>query len=144
FCPSWISPWPNEDDITIRSPLAYNSVYRYAEFNYAPSDKMFAAAATTPFVVPGQSHLTIYKAMPPGYRTFDILPDLFWMSLNPRALSIGNTVTAWPGDVPSPIAMVDTGGGPVFLSDPKGFLNRDWPQPVNNPDWAEPPGSIAC
>ena len=49
----------------------------------------------------------------------EIIPGVEWMSLIPKSLTIGSTQTAWPGDVTAPIAMVDTGGGPVFLSDPK-------------------------
>ena len=138
FGAGWASLWREVGAITMQSPLTYNSDYPYAEFNYAPSDKMFAAEAK-PFVVAGQSHLTMYRTMPSDYLTFDILRDCYWMSLSPRALSIGNTVTAWPGDIPSPIAMVDTGGGPVILSDPKGYVhNRHWPQPVDNPWWTPP------
>jgi hypothetical protein len=43
--------------------------------------------------------------------------------------------------------MIDTGGGPVFLSDPKGYLyNAQWPNPAANPDWTSDtnPPSKAC
>jgi hypothetical protein len=33
--------------------------------------------------------------------------------------------------------VIDTGGGPVQLSDPEGYLlSQDWPDPVAGPDWA--------
>jgi len=33
--------------------------------------------------------------------------------------------------------MVDTGGGPVFLSDPNQYVcTSTWPNPVSNPAWA--------
>jgi hypothetical protein len=38
----------------------------------------------------------------------------------------------------------DTGGGPVFLSDPNGYVYRGtWPEPVANPCWTSP-RSISC
>jgi hypothetical protein len=43
----------------------------------------------------------------------------------------------------SPIAMIDTGGGPIFLSDPNGYLiNTNWPEPVPSPPWTA--GSLSC
>src|SRR5207248_2837302 len=83
------------------------------------------------------SWLTLYKTLPPGYSLFGILPNTEWMSLIPLALSIGTNKTPWPGTATSPIAMVDTGGGPVFLSDPNQYVcTSTWPNPVSNPAWA--------
>jgi hypothetical protein len=74
---------------------------------------------------------------------FDIIPDLGWMALTAKALKIGDTTTPWPGAVSSPIAMIDTGGGPVFLSDPNGYIyGNHWPNPVPNPCWTS--HSIDC
>jgi hypothetical protein len=40
--------------------------------------------------------------------------------------------------------MVDTGGGPVFLSDPNGYIDRtNWPDPVPSPSWTSS-GSVSC
>jgi hypothetical protein len=90
-----------------------------------------AAAAST------SSAIQLYNAIPDGYQMFDIIPGLEWMALVPKSLSIANIATQWPGTVVSPIAMIDTGGGPVYLSDPNGYLYQTaWPSPVNNPDWA--------
>jgi len=65
----------------------------------------------------------------------------------PATFAVGSTATAWPGSIASPIAMVDTGGGPVFLSDPNGVVWREaWPDPVRCPWWtsANPPESKNC
>jgi hypothetical protein len=137
-----ISPWIADAGVTIQSPLSYNAAYPYAEFNYAPAGLMFAAGSNP--LVAGFSSLTLYKTMPAGYQMFDILKDLRWMSLTPQGLSIGGTRTGWPGTLAAPIAMVDTGGGPVFLSDPNGYVFRtNWPQPVPSPPWTSP-GSVSC
>jgi hypothetical protein len=129
-----ISPWPAIGAFTIQSPLSYNTTYPYAEFNYAPAATVMAIGKQPNTV--GGSSLTLYQTMPPGYESFDIIKDCAWMSLIPRALTIGTTKTAWPGDYPSPIAMVDTGGGPVFLSDPEGYIySASWPEKVPSPPW---------
>jgi hypothetical protein len=40
--------------------------------------------------------------------------------------------------------MIDTGGGPVFLSDPENYVyGRTWPDLTTNPDWTSP-DSISC
>ena len=65
------------------------------------------------------------KDMPDGYRhqIFEIVPNQLWMSLRPKRLSIDGKETKWPGKLAaSSIAMVDTGGGPVFLSDPEKYV----------------------
>jgi hypothetical protein len=137
-----ISPWIAQSGITLQAPLSYNPCYAFAEFNYAPAGQVLAAG-TDPTIAEGSS-LTLYKAMPPGYQMFDIIQNLMWMSLVPRSLSIGGTATGWPGTIPSPIAMVDTGGGPVFLSDPNGYVYQtNWPDPVTSPDWTSS-GSVSC
>jgi hypothetical protein len=137
-----ISPWIVQSGITLQAPLSYNPSYPFVEFNYAPAGQVLTAG-TDPNIAEGSS-LTLYKSMPPGYQMFEIVPNLMWMSLIPRSLSIGGTATGWPGTIPSPIAMVDTGGGPVFLSDPNGYVYQtNWPQPVALPDWTSP-DSVSC
>jgi hypothetical protein len=91
------------------------------------------------------STLTLYKAMPPGYQMFDIIKSLPWMSLRPLSLSIGTVKTKWPDLELDSIAMIDTGGGPVFLSDPTNFiLQTDWPNPAPVPDASWLLGSYSC
>jgi hypothetical protein len=137
-----ISPWTSTGGITVQSPLSFDANFAYAEFNYAPAGTVLTAASQ-PNVAQGSS-LTLYRSMPPGYRTFDIIKNLPWMSLRPRALGIGYVETYWPGPRFS-IAMVDTAGGPVFLSDPDGYVYRSrWPDPVQNPGWVSSPGSLFC
>ena len=68
-----------------------------------------------------------------------------WMSLIPTSLTVGDTPTQWPGNVQSPIAMVDTGGGPVFLSDQNGYVyNSMWPQAVACPVWTSTSQQCTC
>jgi hypothetical protein len=67
------------------------------------------------------------------------------MSLIPKSLTVGSTPTRWPGDVTSPIAMVDTGGGPVFLSDPNGYVYKSsWLQAASCPSWTSDSEHCAC
>jgi hypothetical protein len=143
-----VSPWtangwntPSNVNVTMQAPLSYNSPYLFAEIDYAAAATIYGAA-NTPKIASG-SYLNLSKTRPSGYKIFDIIPDLAWMALTAKALTIGNVKTAWPGTVPSPIAMIDTGGGPVFLSDPNGYVYRNrWPDPVGNPDWAS--DSVDC
>src|SRR5712691_8627319 len=62
------------------------------------------------------------------------------MALRPQFLDIGGRRTDWPGKYQTKsIAMVDTGGGPVFLSDPENYLRSlAWPNEISAtlPDWA--------
>jgi hypothetical protein len=118
----------------MQAPLSYNRTYPYVEFNYAPAAQIHGAANL--LRVTFNSSLKIYKTKPLGYKLFDIVPNIEWMSLIPKNLKIGDTTTKWPGAVPSPIAMIDTGGGPVFLSDPNGYVyGAQWPDSVANPSW---------
>jgi hypothetical protein len=147
-----VSPWSangsNTRDglgVTIQSPLSYNTAYPYAEFVYAPAETMFSSTAT-PHVNDG-SLLILHATRPSGFTMLEIIPNLGWMSVVPAAFAIGSTATAWPGSIASPIAMVDTGGGPVLLSDPNGVVWREaWPDPVRCPSWtgANPPESRNC
>ena len=78
--------------------------------------------------VAGGSSLVLYLTPPTGYQWLNVIPDLEWMSLIANDLSINGTETSWPGIESSPIAMMDTAGGPVFLSDTNGYVYEgDWP-----------------
>jgi hypothetical protein len=140
FGMGWISPWGQTEinEIpSVQAPLSYNAAYPYAEINYAAATEILTAKSE-PKVAEGSS-LTLYPrgAMPPGFTIFDIIKNLLWMSVRPKSLTIGTKKTSWPGKTSSaPIAMVDTGGGPVFLSDPKGLIySKRWPQFVPSPSW---------
>ena len=139
-----VTPWRVGNNDAIQSPLSYSSDYGVAEFDYVPLAENIADGAT-PNVAEG-SWLTLYRTVPPHYCMFGIVKDLPWMSLRPKSLSIGNTVTEWPGVLKKkPIAMIDTGGGPVFLSDTNDKVwGCDWPgtTAVPLPDWT--PGSVCC
>ena len=125
----------------MQAPLSYDPAYPYVEFAYAPSAQIHGSAGL-PNVNTGSS-MNIYKTIPTGYAMFQIVQNIEWMSLMPKSLGIGGIKTQWPGSVASPIAMIDTGGGPVFLSDPNAYIyNRPWPDPVANPAWAST--STAC
>ena len=121
-----ISPWtasgsnaPSGLGVALQPVLSQTS-FPYVEFDYAPMNQMqlgkTAAAASA------NSMIRIYNAPPAGYQMFDIIPNCEWMALTPKSLCIAGAPTQWPGSVPSPIAMIDTGGGPVYLSDPNGYL----------------------
>jgi len=136
-----IAPWtasssnaPSGLGVTLQPALSQTD-YPFVEFDYAPMDKM--QLASTRAAASDESMIRIYNAAPDGYQMFDIIRDLEWMALRPKSLTIANIPTQWPGNVTTPIAMIDTGGGPVYLSDPNGYLyQRSWPSPVANPDWA--------
>jgi hypothetical protein len=145
----WISPpWPtNVPEVpTVMPPLAYDTSYPYVDVSYAPATAVLASGRT--LKVDGQSALVLRKSGPDdSYHMFDIIKQLAWMSVGVRSLSIGATKTDWP-DVTegqqSPIAMIDTGGGPVFLSDPAGKIYpKHWPSQVPCPTWIAD-GSITC
>jgi hypothetical protein len=136
-----IIPWPTTTigpyTVTVQSPLSYGA-YQFAEFIYAPAASMFSPSGE--LKVAESSQLILNSYMPSGYTMMKIIPNLGWMSVVPAALTVGGTATGWPGDVASPIAMVDTGGGPVFLSDPNGYVYRTtWPDTVTCPTWTQSP-----
>ncbi|WMT77673.1 hypothetical protein [Bradyrhizobium sp. Ash2021] len=138
-----ISPWGREGNVTIQSPLSFDPAYPFAEFNYVSASRIFSA--TSQVNLAQGSSLTLYRTTPTGYQMFNIIKNLMWMSLIPRSLSIGAVKTAWPGLLTlPPIAMVDTGGGPVFLSDPNADIyTANWPNIVPSPSWTSP-GSLPC
>ena len=75
----------------------------------------------------------------------DIIPNLPWMAPVPKNLSINGALTDWPGIAAVPIAMIDTGGGPVFLSDPNGYVYRkSWPQATTCPSWTSSSKDCNC
>jgi hypothetical protein len=141
FGAACISPWsasgwnvPAGAGVTLQAPLSYNKQFPYAEFAYAAAvDIQGPGPAPT---VAGGSNLHLYTSPPAGYQMFNILPSLEWMALKPVSLSIQGVMTAWPGAADDAIAVIDTGGGPVFLTDPDGHVcNAAWPDPVPNPAW---------
>ena len=143
----WISPWRFTGDQkvpTVQSPLTYNTAYPYAEVKFAGATAALTATSD-PKVAEGS--LVVHKrdAVLPHYRMFEITRGPSWMSLIPRSLAIGDIQTAWPGPTPPPlIAMIDTGGGPVFLSDPCGLIyTTKWPNNVPLPDWTSDPLSLS-
>jgi hypothetical protein len=136
-----IAPWsasssnvPSGLGVTLQ-PVLSQTAYPYVEFDYASMERMqLASKAAT---ASADSAIRIYNTPPSGYQIFDIIPNCEWMSLTPKSLSIAGSPTQWPGNAASPIAMIDTGGGPVYLSDPQGYLYPgSWPSPVSNPEWA--------
>jgi hypothetical protein len=145
-----VTPWlangwntPPGLGVTLQSPLSYNSQYPYAEFNYAAAAALFALGNA--MKVAQESQLILSQSLPQGYSLFNTLENLEWMSLVPKSLTVGNTATAWPGDIQSPIAVIDTGGGPVFLSDPNGSVyGAIWPNPAACPTWTSTSEQCNC
>lgn len=131
-------PWTAYDQptgVTLQAPLSYGS-FQFAEFIYAPATSIFSS--TGELKVSEGSQLILNSYMPSGYRMMKIIPNIEWMSVVPAGLTVAATATQWPGDVASPIAMIDTGGGPVFLSDPNGYVYpKTWPDPVACPSWTK-------
>jgi hypothetical protein len=134
------TPW---NGIVIQSPLSYNASYPYAEFRYAPAANILATANAP--TVAQDSALILHTTLPAGFMSFKILPNVGWMSLIPIALSIGGAKTGWPGVLASPIAMIDSGGGPMFLSDPNGVI---YSSPGHNaavsPGWISSSTNCEC
>jgi hypothetical protein len=149
-CPTpWsANPWNVRPGVHVimQAPLSYNTEFPYAEFLYAPASEMFSDSGE--LNVSDKSLLVIHRTAPAGYTMLNTIHHLAWMSVIPRSLSIGNTETQWPGTVPSgvsPIAMVDTGGGPVFLSDPNGYVHKtQWPDRVICPAWTSTSRHCKC
>jgi hypothetical protein len=109
-------------------PVLSRTGYPYVEFDYAMQTNAGSSV---------RSAIRIHRELPEGFRMFEVLRDCQWMALTPAGLSIAGVATAWPGSLKSPIAMIDTGGGPVHLSDPDDYLlSKDWPDPVADPAWA--------
>lgn len=126
------------------SPLSVIPKYPYAEFDYAPSREINVPGVGP--VIVGNSYLKLYETVSDDYkhRIFAILKDLRWMSLRPKSLAIGGEQVGWPGKrLATSIAMIDTGGGPVFLNDPDSSLwPRDFSTTTGLPAWIG--GSYCC
>ncbi len=140
-----LTPWcasewntPNGIGVTLRAPLAYNPLYPFAEFDYAPATHVIAGRGAVK--VATESRLVLTRSKPTGYTYLDTIPNLAWMSVRPTSLGIGGAMTKWPGDAAkTAIAMVDVGGGPVLVSDPDEHLEDvPWHYPVECPTWGLP------
>jgi hypothetical protein len=144
-----LSPWnangwnaPPHIAATLQAPLSYLTDYPFVEFDYAKADAVLHAGAEPR--VAGSSYLVLHKAMPAGYRMFDIVPQVYWMALTAKSLSIGGVRTQWPDPASNPLAVVDTGGQCAFLSDPDDRVcKKPWPDPTDNPDWVDAE-SVSC
>ena len=136
-----VSAWTMDHGVELRTPLTYGPALRYAAVSYDAAAVL--AVASTPRI--GESAALVLSAQPPaGFQTFAIVPNSPWMALVPRRLTIEAVGTAWPVARPDAIAMIDTGGGPIYLSDPDRFVcGAAWPQPAALPAWALH-GSVAC
>lgn len=130
-------------DLEMQAPLSYNTEYPYAEFNYASADQVLGSDGT--LTVAASCYLVLYSSQPSGYTMLDTVQNIEWMSVIPKSLSIEGTPTGWPGTMASPIALVDTGGGSVHLSDPNGYVwNTPWGDPVTCPDWTTKAPALNC
>ena len=135
-----VIPWPTmtvgpppQTELTLACPFAYNKAYSFVEFIYGPAAAMSFGGG--PLVTDG-SFLVLNSYMPSGYTMLEIIPNALWMAVVPTSLTINGTLTKWPGSDPSPLAQIDTGGGPVLVRDPNGLVNLDpWPDRVNCPPW---------
>ncbi len=152
FGTGWISQWESFTDkfgktFSVLPPLRTGAKpYRYVEFDYAPAAAVITGEGE--LKIARGSILALMNDPPPKYQMFDITrgPDAWWMSVKVRSLTIGQKRTGWPGTGTSyPMAMVDTGGGPVLLSDPDGLLYPTvWPEQVELPDWASASAPSLC
>jgi hypothetical protein len=127
----------------MQAPLSYNGLFPFAEFIYAAaSDVLFSAMVPT---VAHNSELILSQSIPSEYSLFEVVPSLEWMAIIPKSLRVGKTATPWPGNSQGPIAVVDTGGGPVFLSDPNDYVySTTWPHPATCPAWASTSDQPNC
>lgn len=123
---------------TVKSPIAYDPNFCCGIVDFADPAEMLSQDNT--LVANKASVFTLCKSIPGEFNVFEILPSVGWMSLRPKSLSIAGTATGWPGTLEAPIAMIDTGGGPAFLSDPNSVLiTKEWPNEVDfNPQGWKP------
>jgi hypothetical protein len=127
----------------MQAPLSYDITHPFAEFDYVSAESLFASILS-PFVN-HDSKLVLHQSQPSGYVMLNTVTDKAWMSVVPEGFTIGSAATGWPGSVSSPIAMVDTGGGPVLLSDPNGYVyGGTWPDPATCPTWATTSTNCNC
>ena len=123
----------------MQSPLSYNTDYPYAEFCFAPAEAVLSSDST--MTVDSASELVLHRILPSGYTMLETKKNYQWSAVEPTALSIGPTVTGWPGRTAT--AFVDTGGGPMSLTDTNGYIyNKTWPHTVACPAWSS--SSTSC
>ena len=149
FGAACLNPWTSSgwntpsSSLTLMAPLAYNTAYPYARFTYAVDGGMFGAAGT-PTVTPSCT-LTLSKNPPTGVTWMNILPNEIWMTLTAQSLSIAGKPSVWPGKLVNPLAVIDTGGGPIFLSDPNGTIyNSDGNDAAVSPGWISASTNCQC
>ena len=135
----WNTPLKN---LVMQSPLSYGTAL-YAEVIFEPATTMLSSTADV--LVRRGSRLVMHATAPSGYTMLNTIPDLAWMSVVPTSFAIGGTTTGWPGSVSPLIAMIDTGGGPVLLSDPNGYVwPETWPLEAACPSWASTSVNCNC
>jgi hypothetical protein len=133
--------WTASNGTVMESPLSFDPSYPFAEIDFAPPHAIVTSGPAPH--IDETSTLNLYAGAPPGYEVFDVVTNVEWMALRPTLLKIAGTLTSWPGNNTA-IAMIDTGGGPVYLSDPNGYVYQtQWPgQIFPLPDWTN--GSVSC
>ena len=131
-----VSPWPQVSGFgEVKMPFLYDRQFKFVEINMAATKDVVSSTAAVR--VNDASEITLHRSEPDGFSMFKILPGKPWMALRPSAVNLGDWKTGWPGDIEDPIAMIDTGGGPVFLSDPQNvFQNSHWNNNAKLPEWA--------
>lgn len=139
----WNDPLPNKPNVILQSPLSYAIDYPYAEVIFQPSGIF---SSTAGMVGSSESMIVMHATAPSGYTMLSTVQNLAWMSVVPTSFAIDDTTTGWPGNVSSPIAMIDTGGGPVLLSDPNGYVwPKTWPFEVDKcPGWTRSSKDCNC
>ena len=130
-----VSPWPQVPGFgEIKMPFLYDRQFKFVEINMAATKDVVSGTAAVR--VNDASEITLHRSEPNGFTMFKILPGKPWMALKPSAVNLSDWKTGWPGDIEDPIAMIDTGGGPVFLSDPQNvFQNSHWNNNAKLPEW---------
>ena len=144
-----IHPWSSSgwnlpfggDGIVMQAPLSYGTNL-YTEVAFAPAQTMFSSQSEP--LVTQNSQLILQQDAPSGYTVMPIIEGLEWMSLVPLSLAIEGTQTAWPNNAAA-IAMIDTGGGPAFLSDPDSLVwDKNWPDSCTCPTWTSTSTNCRC
>lgn len=139
-----ISPWNTTvvENVTMQSPLSYNTEYPIAVFNYEAVESIISDS--NDLHISNGSVLTLHKELPSGFSLFNIIRDFKWMSLMPNNLWINGVLTGWPGNNYS-VAFIDTGGGPINLSDPNGYIYPfALPDSVVCPTWSSTSINCSC
>jgi hypothetical protein len=131
-------------DPPMLAPLAYATDYPFAEFDYAPASQIQLTRSRV--TVDAHSSLVLYRSMPQRpYTIMDTIPGQAWMSVRPKSVTTAGGAIRWRDDISdtdphSPIAMVDSGGGPVLVNDPDGQVAMQ-PDPVSCPNWTTDPAT---